>query len=74
MAKQPNIIAIDLNTFTPVIVKEYYSLPKEQQWRFMHNTYHKEKIYFTADYARQYITPSYVGVMDAQTGAVLWSQ
>ncbi len=40
----------------------------------MHNTFHKDKIYFTADYAWQYVTPSYVGVMDATTGEVLWSQ
>jgi len=68
------LLHIDLNTFTPVVVKEYYNLPKERQWRFMHNTYHKGKLYFTADYAWQYVTPSYVGVMDAQTGTVLWSQ
>jgi len=68
------LIHINLISFTPEIIKEYYSLPKENQWRFMHNTYHNGKIYFTADYAWQYVTPSYVGVMEAQTGNVLWSE
>lgn len=68
------LLHIDLNTFNVKIVKEYHTVPKENQWRFMQSTYHKDKLYFTADYAWQYVTPSHVGVMDANNGEILWSQ
>ncbi|MGV6861253.1 MAG: hypothetical protein ACWA41_05750 [Putridiphycobacter sp.] len=68
------LLQINLNTFTVRIINEFYSLLRENQWRFMHNTYFEGKLYFTADYAWQYVTPSYVGVMDATSGEVLWSQ
>ena len=68
------LIHIDLNTLVPAVIKDYFTEPRENQFRFMSNTFHDGKIYFVADYGWQYVTPSYVGVMNADSGEVLWCQ
>lgn len=69
-----SLTKINLDNFKAECIKGYYDAPREQQFRFMKNTYHNGHIYFVADYAWQYVTPSRVGVMDTTTGEVLWQQ
>ncbi len=66
------LISIDLKTLEPKLIKAYYQVPKKERWMFKHNTFHKDKIYFVADYGGKFLTASYVGVMDAKTGEVEW--
>lgn len=68
------LLNIDLNSYEVSIVKDYYTEERDHQYRFMFNTFFDDKIYFVADYGWQYVTPSYVGVMDANDGEVLWKQ
>lgn len=68
------LIHYDIETQKTTLVKEYFSAPRGEQYRFFKNTYHKGKIYFVADQGWQYVTPSRIGVMDAQTGEVLWQE
>lgn len=68
------LLRVDLNSYEVHLIKDYFLDPRENQFRFMKNTIFEGKIYFVADYGWQYITPSYVGVMDATTGEVLWKQ
>lgn len=68
------LLHIDLNTLAPKVIIDYFTEPRENQFRFMSNTYHEGKIYFVSDYGWQYVTPSYVGVMNAENGEVLWYQ
>lgn len=67
------LLKIDLKTFLITIIKDYFTEPRENQFRFMSNIYQNDKIYFVADYGWQFITPTFVGVMDAESGEVLWS-
>ena len=66
------LIRVNLNSYQTEIIKTYHQAPRKEQWIFQHNTYHKGKIYFVADYGNQYVTASYIGVMDANTGEILW--
>ncbi|MEX1003048.1 MAG: hypothetical protein WDZ35_13100 [Crocinitomicaceae bacterium] len=66
------LLRIDLSSFHVTIIKDYFEEPRESQFRFMSSTYYDEKIYFVADFGWQYVTPSYIGVMDANTGDLLW--
>ena len=68
------LLKIDLDSYEIEIIKDYFNVPKEEQFRFMHSTYFEDKIYFVADYGWQYVTPSRVGVMDVNTGGVIWQQ
>ncbi|AUC76144.1 hypothetical protein [Olleya sp. Bg11-27] len=69
------LVHINLSNFSHTLIKEYQHETKEKQWRFMKNTLAEDGLlYFTADYAWQYVTPSYIGVMNPNTGDVLWSQ
>jgi outer membrane protein assembly factor BamB len=65
---------INLDSFEVTIIQDYFIQERANQYRFMHNTVFKDKIYFVADYGWQYVTPSYVGVMDANNGEILWKQ
>ena len=66
--------SINLNTYEIKVVKDYFKEPKENQFRFMSNTYFEGKLYFVADIGWQYVVPTRIGVMDAETGEVLWQQ
>jgi hypothetical protein len=68
------LLHINLDSFEITIIQDYFTQERAFQYRFMHNTYFEDKIYFVADYGWQYVTPSYVGVMNANTGEVLWKQ
>jgi hypothetical protein len=68
------LLEIDLNTYDIEIKKDYSNVPKKEQFRFMHSTHFEGKIYFVADYGWQYVTPSRVGVMDGNTGEIIWEQ
>lgn len=68
------LLEIDLNTYDIEIKKDYFNVPKKEQFRFMHSTHFEGKIYFVADYGWQYVTPSRVGVMDGNTGEIIWEQ
>lgn len=68
------LLKIDLKTFQITIIKDYFTEPRESQFRFMSNIYQNDKIYFVADYGWQYVTPSYVGMMGAESGEILWSE
>lgn len=68
------LLNIDIDTFQARVIRDYFTAPRENQFRFMSNTYNDGMIYFVADYGWQYVTPSYVGVMDANTGEILWHQ
>lgn len=67
-----SLIHIDLDTYMVKNIRSYFEEPREQQFRFMSNIYKDGKIYFVADYGWQYVTPSNVGVMNAESGEVLW--
>lgn len=68
------LLHINLDSFEVTIIQDYFTQERANQYRFMHNTFFKDKIYFVADYGWQYVTPSYVGVMDANNGEILWKQ
>lgn len=68
------LLKIDIETFEASVIRDYFTAPKGNQYRFMSNTYKDAKIYFVADYGWQYVTPSHVGVMDANTGDILWHE
>jgi hypothetical protein len=68
------LLHINLDSFEVTIIQDYFTQERADQYRFMHTTYFEDKIYFVADYGWQYVTPSYVGAMDAYTGEVLWKQ
>lgn len=68
------LLKIDLSNFHATIIKDYFEKPRENQFRFMSNIYRNGKIYFVADYGWQYVTSSYVGVLDAEAGEVLWDE
>lgn len=68
------LLHIDLLTYEVMVIKKFYEEIREQQYRFMSNTYFKGKIYFVADYGWQYVTPSSIGVMNADTGEVIWRE
>jgi outer membrane protein assembly factor BamB len=66
------LIHIDLKIFKPELIKDFSIDERKNQWRFMSFTLKDDKIYFTGDYGWEYVTASRVGVMDANTGDVLW--
>ncbi len=68
------LLHIDLKTYAVEIIKDYFDEPKEEQYRFMSNTFHKSYLYFVADYGWQYVTPTIVGCMDANSGQVIWRE
>lgn len=68
------LLEINLVNYIIKVVKNYYDEPKDKQFRFMHNSYFGDKIYFVADYGWQYVTPSRIGVMDYTTGEVIWNK
>lgn len=65
------LLKVDLEDYEIKVIKNYYDEPKDKQFRFMHNSYFGDKIYFVADYGWQYVTPSRIGVMDYATGEVI---
>jgi hypothetical protein len=68
------LLHIHLSDFQVAVIKDYFEEDRSRQFRFMHHTLHDTFIYFTADFGWQYVTPSYVGVMNAHSGEVLWCQ
>lgn len=68
------LLHINLDSFEVTIIQDYYTQERAHQYRFFYNTFFEDKIYFVADYGWQYVTPSYVGVMDANSGEILWKQ
>lgn len=68
------LLEINLEDYKIKVVKNYYDESKEKQFRFMHNSYFGDKIYFVADYGWQYVTPSRIGEMDGATGEVIWNK
>ncbi len=69
-----HLIHIELNNWDIQTKAINHNLPREQEWRCFKNTYFDGLLYFVADYGWQYVTPSWIGVMNAQTGEVLWKQ
>jgi hypothetical protein len=69
-----HLIHINLNDWEIQTKAINLNLPREQEWRCFKNTYYDGLLYFVADYGWQYVTPSWIGVMNAQTGEVLWKQ
>lgn len=69
-----HLIHINLNDWEIQTKAINLNLPREQEWRCFKNTYFDGLLYFVADYGWQYVTPSWIGVMNAQTGEVLWKQ
>ena len=66
------LLEINLTSYAVRIIRNYYQEPRENQYRFMQSTYFDGNIYFVADFGWQYVTPSYIGVMEAKTGEILW--
>lgn len=65
---------INLITKEIKLVKDYHNVPQQEQWRFMSATFYKNKLYFTGDLGLEYVVATRVGVMDVETGEVLWQQ
>lgn len=68
------LVEIDLTSCEVTIVHDFFNVAREHQYRFMNSILQDEKLYFTADYGWEYITASYIGVMDAQNGNIIWSK
>ena len=69
-----SLIHIDLNEFAPKLVKDYFNVPKENLWRFNKSTLYNGYLYFTGDYGMEYAVSTRVGVLNPETGEVLWQE
>jgi len=69
-----SLIHIDLTEFTPKLIKDYFNVPKENLWRFNKSTLYNGYLYFTGDYGMEYAVSTRVGVLNPETGEVLWQE
>jgi len=69
-----SLIHIDLTEFSPKLVKDYFDVPKENLWRFNKSTLHNGYLYFTGDYGMEYAVSTRFGVLNPETGEVLWQE
>lgn len=67
-----SLIHIDLNTFESTLVKDFFKAPIDQRWRFDVSTLYNGKLYSTADLGMQYVVPTRLCVLDAETGDLEW--
>lgn len=65
---------INLITNRVSLVKDYHDVPQQEQWRFMSATLYNGKLYFTGDLGLEYVVATRIGVMDIETGEILWQE
>jgi hypothetical protein len=62
----------DLKLKTLSVIKDYLNVEISEKWNFKSATFVDDLIYFTGDYGQQYVVATRVGVLNSQTGEVLW--
>ena len=65
-------VQIDLKTLTPVLKKDYYSLPDDKKIFFSHSSLQQDKLYFTGKHGTNSFFPYLWGVFDIQKNEILW--
>lgn len=62
----------DLKLKNLSVIKDYLNVEISEKWNFKSATFVDDLIYFTGDYGQQYVVATRVGVLNSQTGEVLW--
>ncbi len=65
---------IDLSNFQLKTIKNYWHVPQKEKWRFMSSTLRGNYLYFTGDKGLEYVVATRIGVMNIETGEILWQQ
>jgi len=65
---------IEISTFKLSQIKNFWHVPQNEKWRFMSSTLHQGLLYFTGDKGMEYVVATRIGVMNAETGEILWQQ
>jgi len=66
------LLHIDLTDFNAKLIKDFFNVPIENLWRFKCSNYQDQKLLFTAQYGREGGDPDIVGIMNPDTGDILW--
>ena len=66
------LLHIDLTDFNAKLIKDFFNVPIENLWRFKCSNYQDQKLLFTAQYGREGGDPDIVGIMNPDTGEILW--
>jgi hypothetical protein len=67
-----SLYRFDIKSKNLNLIKHFQSDNSETNWRFLSATFVDDLIYFTGDYGQQYVVATRVGVLNSQTGEVLW--
>ena len=66
------LLHIDLATFKAKLIKDYFNVPLENLWRFKRSNFQEQQLLFTAQNGREGGDPDIVGIMNPDTGEILW--
>ncbi len=68
------LFQINLTTNKIQLLKDYISVPTHERWIFTSATIQENRIYFTGDLGGKFAFATRIGIIDVNTGKVLWHQ